>query len=97
MQLDLWEETNLAWSKNFRGPLLLIYYKDFKTFTEKNIRKILNFAEYPINEEMLKCALTNKDGKHKRKKETSRFDLYTAEMIKQIDARTKAAYDMLGR
>lgn len=56
-----WEQTNLAWGKNYTGELKIIYYDDLVEDVEGTLREILSFIKFPINEVkfplFLKCNL----------------------------------------
>jgi hypothetical protein len=49
-KLWAWEQTNLAWGKNYTGDLQIIYYDDLVDDVEGTLREILRFLKFPINE-----------------------------------------------
>lgn len=49
-KLWAWEQTNLAWSRNFTGDLHVVFYDRLVDDVEGTLRGILNFIEFPINE-----------------------------------------------
>ncbi|CAG9804579.1 unnamed protein product [Chironomus riparius] len=96
-KLHAWEQTNLSWATNFTGDVLIIYYENLVDNVEKTLRDILNFIEFPTNEDLLACALKRKEGIYRRKKRLLNFDPYTMIMKKMIEKKRIEVYDMLGR
>ena len=94
LKANVWEVTNLGWINEFPGPILIIFYNDLKVNVERNLRNILNFVNFPINEKLLECALRKKEGSYKRLKRPS-FDPFTAEMKKMLDEKRVLVYDQL--
>jgi hypothetical protein len=95
--LHAWEEMNLSWGKNFSRPVLLVYYDDLVVNVEKTLRDILLFIDYPINEDLLRCTVTRKEGIYKRKQQTLTFNPYTYAMEKMIEEKREQVYTKLGR
>lgn len=96
-KLHAWEQTNLSWGLNFSKPVLIIYYDELVDNVEKALRDILKFIEYPINEELLRCAIMRKEGIYRRKKRLLSFDPYTPFMKKMIEEKRTQVYTELGR
>lgn len=96
-KLHAWEQTNLSWGRNFSGPVLIIYYEDLVDDVEKTLRDILRFIDYPINEDLIRCAILRKEGIYRRKKRLLAFDPYTAAMKKMIEEKRTQVYTELGR
>lgn len=96
-KLHAWEQTNLSWGRNFSGAVLIIYYEDLVDDVEKTIRDILKFIDYPINEDLMRCAILRKEGIYRRKKRLLAFDPYTATMKKLIEEKRTEVYTALGR
>lgn len=95
-KLHAWEQTNLSW-KNFNGPVLIIYYEDLVDNVERTITDILKFIDYPINEDLLKCAVNRKEGIYRRKKRLLTFDPFSMTMKKMIEEKRTQVYAELGR
>lgn len=51
-KLWAWEQTNLAWAKNFTGDLCIVFYDQLVDDVEGTIRGILKFVHFPVNEVM---------------------------------------------
>jgi hypothetical protein len=49
-KLWAWEQTNLAWGRNFLGPVKIVFYDNLVENVEQTIRDILEFVEFPIDE-----------------------------------------------
>lgn len=96
-KLHAWEQTNLSWGRNFSGPVLVIYYEDLVDEVEKTIRDILKFIDYPINEDLINCAIMRKEGIYRRKKRLLAFDPFTQTMKKMIEDKRSQVYTELGR
>lgn len=96
-KLLAWEQTNLSWGLNYTGDVLIIYYEDLVDNVEKTLRNILNFINFPINEDLLACALKRKEGIYRRKKRLLNFEPYTAAMRKMIEKKRIQVYEELGR
>ena len=96
-RIHLWNQTNFGWKDNFEGPVCILYYDDLKENIEKSLRKVLNFAGFPINETLLKCAVDRKNGIPKRKKMESKFDPFTAEMKEMINKQKLLVFTELNR
>lgn len=95
-KLHAWEQTNLSWL-NFTGDVLIVYYENLVDNVEETLRDILNFINFPINEDLLACALKRKEGIYRRKKRLLNFDPYTIAMKKMIEKKRKDVYEFLGR
>lgn len=96
-KLLAWEQTNLSWGLNYTGDVLIIYYEDLVDNVEKTLRDILHFINFPINEELLSCAIKRKEGIYRRKKRLLNFEPYTAVMRKMIEKKRIQVYEELGR
>ncbi|XP_055639655.1 WSCD family member AAEL009094 [Toxorhynchites rutilus septentrionalis] len=96
-KLWAWEQTNLSWAKNFTGEVKLVFYDDLVENVEGTLRSILKFLRFPINEEMLACALMRKEGIYRRKKRILQFDPYSPAMHAMIDEKRAEVYAALGR
>lgn len=92
-----WEQTNLSWGKNFSGPVLIVYYEELVDNVEKIVRDILNFIEFPIDEDLMRCAMNRKEGIYRRKRRLLSFDPFTPEMKKMIEEVRVRVYNELGR
>lgn len=49
-KLWAWEQTNLAWAKNFTGDTLVVYYDKLVDDVEGTVRTILRFINFPVDE-----------------------------------------------
>uniref|UniRef100_A0A336MU61 CSON006209 protein n=1 Tax=Culicoides sonorensis TaxID=179676 RepID=A0A336MU61_CULSO len=96
-KLWAWEQTNLAWAKNFTGDTLVVYYDKLVDDVEGTLRTILNFIEFPIDEDLLNCALLRQEGIYRRKKRIMPFDPFTPAMHVVIDEKRTEVYAALGR
>lgn len=96
-KLWAWEQTNLSWAKNFTGEVKLIFYDDLVENVEGTLRSILKFLKFPINDELLACALMRKEGIYRRKKRILQFDPYSPAMHVAIDEKRAEVYAALGR
>ncbi|KAL9872781.1 WSCD family member CG9164 isoform X2 [Glossina fuscipes] len=50
-KLHGWELMNINWARNFTGNIKIIFYEDLVNKLEPVLRNILEFLEFPINEE----------------------------------------------
>jgi Sulfotransferase domain len=96
-KLHAWEQTNLSWGRNFSGPVLIVYYEDLVDNVEKTLREILKFIDFPVDEDLMRCAVMRKEGIYRRKKRLMNFDPYTLTMKKMIEERRTQVYTELGR
>ncbi|CAD7087631.1 unnamed protein product [Hermetia illucens] len=96
-KLTGWENMNLSWARNFTGRLKIIYYDDLVADVESALREILSFLNFPIDEELLSCALLHKEGIYRRKKRILSFDPYSPIMHKYIEQKKQKVYSALGR
>ena len=64
---------------------------------EKTLRDILKFINFPVNEELLACALNRKEGIYRRKKRLLNFEPYTVAMRNMIEKKRIQVYESLGR
>lgn len=93
----LWEQTNLSWAKDFPGRLKIVFYDDLVSNTDETLRDILQFIGHKVDEDLLKCTLSRKEGIYRRRKRIQRFDPYTPEMHEKILEKTKEVFEKLGR
>jgi hypothetical protein len=96
-KLHAWEQTNLSWGRNFSGPVLIVYYEDLVDNVERTLREILKFISFPVDEDLMRCAVMRKEGIYRRKKRLLNFDPYTLTMKKMIEERRTQVYTELGR
>ncbi|EAT39064.1 AAEL009094-PA [Aedes aegypti] len=96
-KLWAWEQTNLSWAKNFTGDVKLVFYDDLVENVEGTLRSILKFLNFPVNDELLACALMRKEGIYRRKKRILQFDPYSPAMHTAIDEKRSEVYAALGR
>lgn len=96
-KLWLWEQTNLSWAKDFPGRLKIVFYDDLVSNTDETLRDILQFIGHKVDEDLLKCTLSRKEGIYRRRRRIQRFDPYTKEMHEKISEKTKEVFEKLGR
>lgn len=96
-KLKGWELMNLSWARNFTGSIKVVFYDDLVQHTERELRSILDFLEFPVNEQLMRCALMRKEGIFRRKKRLLSFDPYTDAMRAELLARRRIVYGFLGR
>ncbi|KAH8388106.1 hypothetical protein KR093_011798 [Drosophila rubida] len=96
-KLKGWELMNLSWARNFTGSIKVVFYDDLVQHTERELRSILDFLEYPVSEPLMRCALLRKEGIFRRKKRLLSFDPYTEAMRAELLARRRLVYGLLGR
>lgn len=63
-----WETMNLDWVKNFKKPLLVIFYNDLVDNLEESLAKMLKFLAVSYTKEDMKCVINRKEGIYRRKK-----------------------------
>ncbi|XP_022231098.2 WSCD family member GA21586 isoform X2 [Drosophila obscura] len=96
-KLKGWELMNLSWARNFTGSIKVVFYDDLVHHTERELRAILDFLQFPIDETLLRCAILRKEGIFRRKKRLLSFDPYTEAMRAEVQARKRIVYGLLGR
>ncbi|KAH8411205.1 hypothetical protein KR215_000297 [Drosophila sulfurigaster] len=96
-KLKGWELMNLSWARNFTGSIKVVFYDDLVHHTERELRNILDFLEFPVSEQLMRCAIMRKEGIFRRKKRLLSFDPYTDVMRAELLARRRLVYGMLGR
>ncbi|XP_034118500.1 WSCD family member CG9164 [Drosophila albomicans] len=96
-KLKGWELMNLSWARNFTGSIKVVFYDDLVHHTERELRNILDFLEFPVSEQLIRCAIMRKEGIFRRKKRLLSFDPYTDAMRAELLARRRLVYGMLGR
>ncbi|KAH8244857.1 hypothetical protein KR032_001669 [Drosophila birchii] len=96
-KLKGWELMNLSWARNFTGSLKVVFYDDLVHHTERELRSILDFLQFPVNEQLMRCAIMRKEGIFRRKKRLLSFDPYTEAMRAEVQARRRIVYGLLGR
>ncbi|XP_053950898.1 WSCD family member CG9164 [Anastrepha ludens] len=93
--LKMWEATNLSWARDFPGNVKVVFYEDLVGDLEKTLRGVLNYIEFPINESLLSCALTRREGVFRRKKRFLNFDPFTLSMRSIIKQKKLSVYKYL--
>eukprot|EP00099_Drosophila_melanogaster_P017116 NP_573021.1 uncharacterized protein Dmel_CG9164, isoform D [Drosophila melanogaster] len=96
-KLKGWEMMNLSWARNFTGSIKVVFYDDLVHHTERELRSILDFLQFPINEQLMRCAIMRKEGIFRRKKRLLSFDPYTESMRAEVQNRRRIVYGLLGR
>jgi hypothetical protein len=94
--LQKWKDFNLYWVQKFKKPLLVVKYDSLVENLEVALRRILDFLEHPINENLLYCTLVRREGVYKRIKRINEFDPYTFEMKRAIEETRSLVYAELG-
>lgn len=61
------------------------------------VRDILNFIQYPIDEDLMRCAMSRKEGIYRRKRRLMSFDPFIPAMKKLIEESKSRVYTELGR
>ncbi|KAI8035100.1 hypothetical protein M5D96_012193 [Drosophila gunungcola] len=67
-KLKGWEVMNLSWARNFTGSIKVVFYDDLVHHTERELRSILEFLQFPVSEPLMRCAIMRKEGIFRRKK-----------------------------
>lgn len=93
--LKMWEATNLSWARDFSGSIKVVFYEDLVGNLEVTLRGILNFLEFPINEELFSCTLIRREGVFRRKKRFLNFDPFTTSMRSMIKQKKLEVYKYL--
>ncbi|XP_016953211.1 WSCD family member CG9164 [Drosophila biarmipes] len=96
-KLKGWEVMNLSWARNFTGSIKVVFYDDLVQHTERELRSILEFLQFPVNEQLMRCAIMRKEGIFRRKKRLLSFDPYTEAMRAEVQSRRRIVYGLLGR
>ncbi|XP_017050954.1 WSCD family member CG9164 [Drosophila ficusphila] len=96
-KLKGWEVMNLSWARNFTGGIKVVFYDDLVHHTERELRSILEFLQFPVNEQLMRCAIMRKEGIFRRKKRLLSFDPYTDAMRAEVQNRRRIVYGILGR
>ncbi|XP_016923851.1 WSCD family member CG9164 [Drosophila suzukii] len=96
-KLKGWEVMNLSWARNFTGGIKVVFYDDLVHHTERELRSILEFLQFPVNEQLMRCAIMRKEGIFRRKKRLLSFDPYTESMRAEVQNRRRIVYGLLGR
>jgi len=77
--------------------LLVIYYEDLKEDPVGNVRKMLNFLNYEVDEQRLACLAKTLDGPVKKNQSTTDFDPYTSQQKSQMEGAVESASLILQR
>ncbi|XP_017115150.1 WSCD family member CG9164 [Drosophila elegans] len=96
-KLKGWEMMNLSWARNFTGSIKVVFYDDLVHHTERELRSILEFLQFPVSEPLMRCAIMRKEGIFRRKKRLLSFDPYTESMRAEVQNRRRIVYGLLGR
>lgn len=48
--LKMWRDKTLVYMKLYQNKILVIHYEDLQTNLEDNLRKMLRFLDFPVNE-----------------------------------------------
>lgn len=80
---------------NFTGPTHVIFYEQLVDNLEHTLKTILDFLEFPIDENRFKCAIERKEGIYRRKKRVLNFDPYNSEMKKKLDIIQRKVYEAI--
>lgn len=73
-QLRDWQALNIAWLRNFTGPLHVVRYEALQDTLDYTLRATLHFLELPVDEEALQCTVARPEGAHKRHPNANTFD-----------------------
>lgn len=84
------------WAKQFPGAVKIVYYVDLVADVEGTLRDILEFLQYPVDEDLMACTLKRKMGVHKRKKRRMAFDPFTKEMHRNFTKTMRMVYREIG-
>lgn len=81
-KLSAWRRTNMDWLSNFTGPTHVVQYDDLVADVETTLRGILDFLEFPVTEEAMRCAMERREGIYRRKRRAlqANFDPFTGPM-----------------
>ncbi len=69
-----WEDFHLKWLNSDKfskpGAMLIVFYDDLKSNTERELRRMLDFLKIKVDEDVIKCALSDqvRQGVFKRNK-----------------------------
>lgn len=95
-QLEKWERTNLVWATEFSGQVKIVQYEDLVTNVDATLRGILKFLNRPVDEKLLNCTLSKKEGNYKRNKITKEvFDPYSDQLLQMIAKKKRKVFDTI--
>lgn len=83
-QLRDWKALNIAWLRNFTGPLHVVQYEALRDNLDLTLRATLQFLDLPLDEEALQCTAVRSEGSHKRPPHEDGFDPFTPLMKEKL-------------
>ena len=82
-----WENINMDWAMNFKGPLLVIHYDNLVERLEEELKRVLEFLSVSFTEADMKCVVERKEGIYRRKKKAGNLKalLYNSFLTSQVN------------
>lgn len=90
-----WEDMILDWFRNFKGPILVMFYKDLCEDVETELKRVLDFLNISVSPQAMECALSRKQGIYKRSKKLLSFDIFDPELTDFLEAKKAHVYNIL--
>lgn len=92
-----WVIMNEAWFNSFRAKdRLVMLYDDLVNRTEEQVRNLLSFLNLNPDPDIMKCAMSRKEGIYKRSKKPYNFDVFDSEMRALLNEKISTLYSRLG-
>ena len=86
---------NLSWMRQFKGPIMVMFYDKLREDVEAELRRTLAFLGLNISQKNLECVLSRKEGIYKRSKKNLNFEVFDAEMKKFLDEKKSNVYKVV--
>ena len=86
---------NLSWMRQFKGPIMVMFYDKLREDVEAELRRTFAFLGLNISQKNLGCVLSRKEGIYKRSKKNLNFEVFDPKMIQFLEMKKSNLYQIL--
>ena len=90
-----WEAMNLSWMRQFKGPIMVMFYDKLREDVEAELRRTFAFLGLNISQKNLGCVLSRKEGIYKRSKKNLNFEVFDPKMMQFLEMKKSNLYQIL--
>lgn len=85
------------WATEFHGPVKIVHYEDLIRNLDATLRDILSFLNRPVDEQLLNCTLSSRDGIYKRSRSKKDLvDPYWDDLQRIIGEKKQEVFQKIG-